>query len=159
MMMSLHGDTFARLSHGSSQKTSNSKLWRSLRCYFKQSVEETIEFPLIWDIITFLWRHCNEDNQCSHLKNITMHHLIYNLSDSKNDSPTTCPFGPLFNKRADVLPQDLVKSRGREIRVWNFSINLKSDWHLDSSAAEMPVKHQSDAVIITPNFAASRLWR
>ena len=65
--------------------------------------------------------------------------------------------GPLFTKQTDVLPQDLVKFRGREIPVQTVSIALKFDRHLDSSAAEMPVKFQSDAIIITSNLAASRL--
>ena len=34
---------------------------------------------------------------------------------------------------------------------------LKFDRHLASSAGEMPVKFQSDAIIITPKHAASRL--
>ena len=42
----------------------------------------------------------------------------------------------LFTKRADVLQQDLVKSR---------------------SAAEVPVNCQSDAIIITSNLVISRL--
>ena len=47
--------------------------------------------------------------------------------------------GPLFTKRADVLLQDLVKYRSREIRVYTLSTALKFDWLLGSSAAEMPV--------------------
>ena len=69
---------------------------------------------------------------------------------------------PLFTERTDVLPQDLLMSRSREIRVYAFPIALKFDWHLGSSAAEMPVKYQSDKIIIRPNLAASRLhetWR
>ena len=48
-------------------------------------------------------------------------------------------FEPLFTKRMDVLPQDVVKSRRREIRVWNFPIALKIDRHLGSCIAELPV--------------------
>ena len=62
----------------------------------------------------------------------------------------------------DVLRQDLAKSRSREIRVQTGYIALKFDRHLGSTAAEMPVKFQSDTIIITPNLAASRLreiWR
>ena len=57
----------------------------------------------------------------------------------------------------DVLPQDLVKSRSYEIRVYTFSITLKFDSHLSSNAAKMPVKFQSDTIIITYNLMASRL--
>ena len=47
--------------------------------------------------------------------------------------------GPLFTKMTDALPQDLVKTRNREIRVYTFLIALKFDRHLGSAAAEMPV--------------------
>ena len=55
--------------------------------------------------------------------------------------------GHLFTKRADVLPQDLAKSRSCEIRVYTFPIVLKFDRHLGSTAAEMSVKYQSDTII------------
>ena len=49
----------------------------------------------------------------------------------------------------------------RSLELWDsglhFLIALKSDKHFDSSAAEMPVKFQSDMIIIACNFAASRL--
>ena len=61
--------------------------------------------------------------------------------------------GPLYTKQTDVLPQDLVKSRSHKIRVKTLPIALKSDRHLGSSAAEIPVKFQSD----TSNLAALRL--
>ena len=70
--------------------------------------------------------------------------------------------GHLFTKRTDILPQDLGKSRGREIQVYTFPIAPKFDRHICSIATEMPVKFQSDTVIITSNLAASRLhenWR
>ena len=38
-----------------------------------------------------------------------------------------------------------------------FSVALKFDRHLGSGATEMPVKFQSDKIIITSNLAASRL--
>ena len=47
------------------------------------------------------------------------------------------------------------RSRNREIRVKTFPIALKFDRHL-SSAAEMPVKYQSDTNIIKSNLVA--LW-
>ena len=61
--------------------------------------------------------------------------------------------GPLFTKRTDVLPQDLVKSRSLEIWVQTFPITLKF---------ERLVKFQSDMIITTFSLAASRLheiWR
>ena len=63
----------------------------------------------------------------------------------------------LFTKGTDVFPQDIVKSRSREIRVYTFPIALKFERHPGSIAAEMPVKFESDMVNIDPNLAASRL--
>ena len=71
--------------------------------------------------------------------------------------------GPLFTKRTDALLQDLVKSAGKpRVSGSDVSIALKFDRHIGSSAAEMPVKFQSDMIIITSNLVASRLheiWR
>ena len=54
---------------------------------------------------------------------------------------------PLFTKRYDVLPQDLMKPWCREIQLYICQIALKFDTsalkfdrHLGSSAVEMPVK-------------------
>ena len=66
-------------------------------------------------------------------------------------------YGPLFTKRTDVLPQDLVKSLSHEIRVKTFSIATKFDGHFSSSASEIPVKFQSDTIISTSDIAASSL--
>ena len=62
-------------------------------------------------------------------------------------------FGPLLTKQMGALPQDRVKSRSREIRVYTFPIALKFDRHIGSSA---------DTIILTSNLATSRLheiWR
>ena len=63
--------------------------------------------------------------------------------------------GPLFTKRTDVLPQDLAKSRSRDIWAYPFQIALKFERYLGNSTAEMPVKFMSDIIIMTFNFAAS----
>ena len=52
--------------------------------------------------------------------------------------------GLLFTKRLDVLPQDLVESRSREIGCYDNRIALKFSTHLGSAADELPVKWQSD---------------
>ena len=49
----------------------------------------------------------------------------------------------LFTKTG-VLPQDLVKSRSREIGCYNDRIAVKFDSHLGSAAVEIPVEFQSD---------------
>ena len=71
--------------------------------------------------------------------------------------------GLLFTKRTYVLPQDLVKSRSSDRDSGlDFSNRSKFDRNIDSSAVDMPVKLQSDAIIITANLAASRfheIWR
>ena len=54
-------------------------------------------------------------------------------------------FGPLFTKRTDVLPYDILKSRSREVGCYNDSIAVKFDRHLRSAAAEeVSVKFNSD---------------
>ena len=58
---------------------------------------------------------------------------------------------PLFSKRVDVLPQDLAKSRSREILFQNHRIDF------GNSVAEMPVKFQSDWNSLNPNLTVSRL--
>ena len=67
--------------------------------------------------------------------------------------------GPLFTKRTDVSPQDFVKSRSCEIRIYSFSIALKFDRHLGSSAEKMSAKFQGDTIIMQPKsrgFETSR---
>ena len=61
---------------------------------------------------------------------------------------------PLFIKRQDVSPTNLVKPRRREIRCSNGRIARKCDGHLGSAATEVPVKFQSDRKSLTPNLAA-----
>ena len=63
--------------------------------------------------------------------------------------------GPLFTKGVDASLQDLAKTRIRKILFYTFPITLKFDRHL-GGAAEMPVKFQSDTIIITPNLTTSR---
>ena len=48
-----------------------------------------------------------------------------------------------------------VKSRGRQIQVETFAIALKFDRQLGSGAVKIPVKFQSDTIIITYNLASS----
>ena len=45
-----------------------------------------------------------------------------------------------------------LKSRSREVRVQTFPIALKLDRHIGSNAAQMPVKFQSDTIMITSNL-------
>ena len=52
--------------------------------------------------------------------------------DDREDS------GPIFTKRSDVLPQDIVL-RSPEIRVYTILIGLKFDRRLSSSAASVTV--------------------
>ena len=66
--------------------------------------------------------------------------------------------GASLNIRKDVFPSDLVKSRSHEIGTLNCRIALKFDWHVGSSAAEVPVKFHSDRTILNTNLAASRSY-
>ena len=63
-----------------------------------------------------------------------------------------CNPEPLFTKRTDVLPQDIVKILSRKIQIQTFQIAVKFDRDLGSSAAEMPVKFQRDTVNIASNI-------
>ena len=51
----------------------------------------------------------------------------------------------------------MVKIGNRRLDSVNYRIALKFDRHLGSSAAEMPVKFQSDTMIQNSHPAASRL--
>ena len=62
-----------------------------------------------------------------------------------------------FTKRTDVLPQDLVKTRSREVRVQNFLMKLKFCSNLGNRSANKPVKLQSDTFTMISNFEASKL--
>ena len=61
---------------------------------------------------------------------------------------------PLSEPMMVRLPTHICVTRPQWVKT--FPIALKFDRHLDSSAAEMPAKFQSDMIIITSNFAASR---
>ena len=67
--------------------------------------------------------------------------------------------GPLFTKRADVLPPDLVMFWSREIRIWTFPSALTFDRHIGSSSAELPVNFQSDTITVISDHAASRVHK
>ena len=58
--------------------------------------------------------------------------------------------------RLDVLSYNPVKTRGREICVYNGAISLKFDRRIGSDAAEGLLKFQSDAIIQSCILAASR---
>ena len=57
----------------------------------------------------------------------------------------------------DVLSQDLVKSRRRQIGSLNYRISLKFDRRHGSTAAEELDKFQSDQKISNKNLATARL--
>ena len=105
------------------------------KCLSKQSWDwwfETLSSPL--------WRRCNE--------------TTWQLLDNSWNS------GPLFTKRADVLPQDFVKSRSHELGCYNVHIVQK----FDSAAAEVPqtserfetFKHESGGFEIARDHAVRR---
>ena len=66
--------------------------------------------------------------------------------------------GPLFTKRTDVLPPNIVKSRSCEIECCNASISLKFHRHIvGCAAAAEPAKFQNDWKRLNSNLAASKL--
>ena len=77
---------------------------------------------------------------------------VYGLAALVHTSPASVTRrDAAFSKGMDVLPQDLVKSQSREMRVETLSIALKFDRHIDSSATEMSVKFQNGTIMITPD--------
>ena len=65
---------------------------------------------------------------------------------------STRDIGHLFTKRTDVLPQNPMKSRIREIVSHNGRVTLKFDRHFASAA-----KFQSDWKSLNPNVTALKL--
>ena len=61
---------------------------------------------------------------------------------------------PSVCKRTDVSPQNLAKSRSREIWCYNDFIALKFDRHLGSAVAEVAVKFQNDWKCLNLNLTA-----
>ena len=81
---------------------------------------------------------------------MNQHHNFWMIKSNvfpNNDS------GPLLTKRTDVLPQDLVKARSREIKVWTLPVAMEFDRHPCSRAAEMPVTYLGDTINLTSNPA------
>ena len=50
-----------------------------------------------------------------------------------------------------------MKSRSHEIGSLNYRIVLKFDKHISSTAADVPVKFQSDCTVLNTNLTALRL--
>ena len=99
------------------------------------------------------FNRCSINETCSYIKISTSffpeYHSVVQMTIKQcraGDEPLP---GPLFTKWTEVLPKVVV-------RLYTFPIALKFDWHIGSSAADMPAKLQSDKIIITPNLAASR---
>ena len=59
--------------------------------------------------------------------------------------------------RLTARSHEVPKPRYSDLDFLTFLTALKFDRHLGSSVAEMPVKFQSDTIIITSNLAGSRL--
>ena len=75
-----------------------------------------------------------------HFKYPTCQDLSLCCQYGKSPFTSDCHTVAQFITLTDVLPQDLVQSRNREIKVYAFPIALKFDRHVGSSIAEMPVK-------------------
>ena len=54
-----------------SKRVSNAEFWCFLSCTSQQTFEQTMEWRLIWDVRTLMWRHCNDM-----ASNATMHFCI-----------------------------------------------------------------------------------
>ena len=81
--------------------------------------------------------------------------MIFQNGNSLKVTLHTNP-GPLFTKRADVLPQDFVKSRIREVRVQTFPIALKFHRHMRCRDASQISERYDDYNIQSRGFETSR---
>ena len=118
-------------------------------------VEEITKRRWIWKTSVYL---PSLSQSCEAIWNLAYHLESFSImTHAWKYSPTVWISKHLFTKRADVLPQHLMKSRSREIRVQAFPIALKFDRHLGSRATEVPTKFQSNTIIVTTHLAASRL--
>ena len=104
-----------------------------------EQVVEKVELSVISDAITAMWCRCNDLTR----------RKLHDTANMKREF--------LASKRQNVLPQNLVMSRSREIGCNDDRIALKLDRHLGGAVAEVPVKFQVDSKSLNPNLAAWRL--
>ena len=132
----------------------------------RQQLRNTLNTGVVWNHFTktcvkmrIWWQYCLPLGEYVFIRDKGAHHINVNELSVHNTIPESVrnnsyTLGTLFIKRADVLPQDLVMSRSRQIWIWLF----QSFWNsTGSSTADMPVKFQCDTTIITSNLVASRL--
>ena len=111
------------------------------------------------DISSARQTHTQTDTQTNRQMNIHVKCIL----TSNNQSETiahifpgcTVPSGFYFMTLLDVLPPDLVKSRSREIACQNYPIAPRFGRPVGSTAAEAPVKLQSDRISLTQYLATS----
>ena len=73
---------------------------------------------------------------------------------------TKAVYNPIrsLTSSATINEKDLFVRSRKVSKPLNCRIALKFDRHIDSTAAEVPVKFQSDRTILNTNIAASRLY-
>ena len=126
--------------------------------------------------IRLQWRHNGRDGLSNHQPHDSLLNRLFRRRSKETskfrvpgfcagnfcagNSPVTGEFPAQMvsnakNVRTDVLPQDLVRSRSREIHKFRI---VKSHWNLagNSAAAPLLFKFQSEAIITTSTLAA---WR
>ena len=137
---------------------------------------QSIHIKCGWNFITVVWRHhlklsnvietptvaankkCMINSEAYSRRyewNHATRHYAFAVTSLGNTQFILMYPRPLFAKRTDVLPQDIVKPRSPDIRVRTLQIALKFDRRIDNSAVEMPVNFHSDVIIITSNLATS----
>ena len=82
-----------------------------------------------------------------------------NISVLQSDHDPRIIPEPLFTKRMDGLPQDLVKTQSREIGCYEDRIAKKNDRHISNTAAEVLVPFLSDWKNLNKNLVAHEIWR
>ena len=110
------------------------------------------------------WVKCVHGNNPAYLNNLFSQSILkyylrywFRLEQPQFHTLHTAS-GARLNIRKDVFSYNLVKSRSHEIGTINCRIALKFDRHIGSTAAEVPVKFQSDWTILNTNLAASILY-
>ena len=123
-------------------------IWRALpESIFNGIPLITVLYEIVWNSFGTIMQSTIKSAQ----DDMEDHHVAYERY--RVISAVVYQSGPLFTKRTDVLPTNLVKPRSREIECYNHRIALKIDRHLGSAAAEVPVLLESDWKSLNPILA------
>ena len=104
--------------------------------------------------LVFILGHLNFCGQDSPSRSSsTISSFYFGLSYQRNDKTWALFQYPIRH----LIVRSLMKSQSHEIGGLNYHITSKFDGHIDRSAAEVPVKFQSNQAILNTNPVAQRL--